>query len=99
LPVGTAAGSAQRDLVNGCWQLYRLVALAVCVYCARKAWLGYVEGKILFVSDDWRDWSRRSRQVFYRDAMPIRYWMQLGGTAFGAALCLVGAIVGWQSSG
>lgn len=76
--------------------LYRLVALAVCVYCARKAWLGYVERKILFVSDDWLDWSRWSRQEFDRDTMAIRYWMQMGGTAFGALLCLVGAIIGWQ---
>lgn len=53
--------------------LYRLVALAVCVYCARKAWLGYVERRILFVSGDWLDWSRWSRQVFDRDTMPIRY--------------------------
>ena len=44
--------------------LYRLVALAVCVYWARKAWRGYVEGKIMFVSDDWLDWSRWSRQEF-----------------------------------
>lgn len=76
--------------------LYRLVALAVCVYCARKAWLGFVERKIMFVSDDWLDWSRWSRQVFYRDTMPIRYWMQVGGSAFGALLCLAGAIIGWQ---
>ena len=75
---------------------YRLVALAVCVYCGRKVWYGFVERKILFVSDDWFDWSRWSRQVFYRDTMPIRYWMQMGGSAFGSVLCLVGAIIGWQ---
>lgn len=28
--------------------------------------------------------------------MPIRYWMQMGGTAFGSLLCLAGAIIGWQ---
>jgi len=42
-----------------------------------------------------RHWSRWSRQEFYRDTMPIRYWMQMGGTAFGSLLCLVGAIIGW----
>jgi hypothetical protein len=75
---------------------YRLVAIAACVYCGRKVWYGFVERKILFVSDDWWDWSRWSRQEFYRDTMPIRYWTQMGGSAFGAVLCLVGAIVGWQ---
>lgn len=30
------------------------------------------------------------------DTMPIRYWMQMGGTAFGALLCFAGAIIGWQ---
>jgi hypothetical protein len=39
----------------------------MCIYCARKAWYGFVERKILFISDDWLDWSRWSRQVFYRD--------------------------------
>lgn len=76
--------------------LYRLGALALCIYCARKAWLGYVEGRILFVSDDWLDWSRWSRQEFHRDTMPVRYWMQLCGTVFGGLLCLLGAIIGWQ---
>ena len=76
--------------------LYRLVAIGLCIYFARKAWLGYVERKILFVSDDWLDWSRWSRQVFDRDTMPIRYWMQMVGTAVGSLVCLVGALVGWQ---
>lgn len=30
------------------------------------------------------------------DTMPIRYWMRMGGTAFGALLCFAGAIIGWQ---
>ncbi|MCG2645260.1 MULTISPECIES: hypothetical protein [Bradyrhizobium] len=76
--------------------LYRLAAFGISIYCVRKAWYGYVERKILFVSDDWWDWSRWSRQEFYRATMPIRYWMQMVGTAGGALLCLVGAIVGWQ---
>jgi len=54
--------------------LYRLVAIGMCIYCARKAWYGFVERKILFISDDWLDLSRWSRQVFYRDTMPVRYW-------------------------
>ncbi|MBW7961215.1 hypothetical protein [Bradyrhizobium sp. BR 10261] len=76
--------------------LYRLAAFGLGIYCVRKAWYGYVERKILFVSDDWWDWSRWSRQEFYRDIMPIRYWMQMVGTTGGALLCLVGAIFGWQ---
>ena len=75
---------------------YRLVAMAVCVYCGRKAWVGLVERKIAFVSDDWLDWSGWSRQVFDRDTMPIRYWMQMGGMAFTSIICLIGAIIGWQ---
>ncbi|MCG2626010.1 hypothetical protein L6654_05155 [Bradyrhizobium sp. WYCCWR 13023] len=42
--------------------LYRLAAFGISIYCVRKAWYGYVERKILFVSDDWWDWSRWSRQ-------------------------------------
>lgn len=37
-----------------------------------------------------------ARQEFDRDTMPIRYWMQMGGTAFGSLLCLAGAIIRWQ---
>ncbi len=76
--------------------LYRFALIGVSIYCVRKAWFGYVERKILFVSDDWWDWSRWSRQMFYRDTMPIRYWTQMSGTAGGALLCIVGAIIGWQ---
>ncbi|MET4070374.1 hypothetical protein ABID58_005178 [Bradyrhizobium sp. S3.2.6] len=79
--------------------LYHVAAIGISIYCARKAWYGYVERKILFVSDDWLDWSRWSRQVFDRDTMPIRYWMQMVGTAFGALQCLAGAIIGWQPHG
>lgn len=73
--------------------LYRLAALGFSIYCARKVWLGFVERRIMFVSDSWLVWSR---QEYFRDTMPIRYWMQMSGSAFGALLCLVGAIVGWQ---
>ncbi|QAU45836.1 hypothetical protein [Bradyrhizobium guangzhouense] len=76
--------------------LYRLAAFGVSIYCGRKAWYGYVERKILFVSDDWWDWSRWSRQEFYRDPMPIRYWAQMAGTAFASLVSLLGAIIGWQ---
>ena len=76
--------------------LYRLAMIALSIYCARKAWYGYVERKILFVSGDWLGWSSRwSRQVFDRDTMPIRYWMQMRGSAFGALLFIFGAIIGW----
>jgi hypothetical protein len=76
--------------------LYRLAAIGMSIYCVRKAWHGFVERKILFVSDNLFDWSRWSRQEFDRDTMPIRYWIQMGGTAFGALLCLFAAIIGWQ---
>jgi hypothetical protein len=76
-----------------------LLAIGIGVSFGRKAGVGYIERKILFVSDDWLDWSRWARQEFDRDTMPIRYWMQTGGTAFGAVLSFVGAIIGWQSNG
>jgi hypothetical protein len=73
--------------------LYRFVVFGFSIYLARKAWYGYVERKILFVSNNWWDWSH---QEFYRDTMPIRYWMQLVCTAFASLMCLVGTIIGWQ---
>jgi len=76
--------------------LYRLAAFGLSIYCVRKAWYGYVERKILFVSNDWWDWSRWSRQEFYRETMPIRYWSQMVGTTSCALISLLGAIVGWQ---
>jgi hypothetical protein len=78
---------------------YRIGALTLSVHSCRQVWYGFVERKITFVSDDWLDWSQWSRQVFDRDTMPVWYWMQIGGTAFGAVLCLVGAIIGWQPNG
>ncbi|WP_441237526.1 hypothetical protein [Bradyrhizobium sp. 930_D9_N1_4] len=74
---------------------YRLVAGGMSVYCARQAYYGLVERKIQFVSDDWLDWSRWSSQMFDRDTMPVRYWMQLVGTAFTSLLCLVAVFIGW----
>ena len=35
--------------------LYRFATIGFCIYFARKAWYGYLERKILFVSDDWLD--------------------------------------------
>jgi hypothetical protein len=78
--------------------LYRFAMIGLSIYCARRAWNGYVERKILFVSDDWWDWSRWSRQVFYRDTMPFRYWMQMSFTSGGVLLFMLGAIVGWLPS-
>ncbi|WP_314962821.1 hypothetical protein [Bradyrhizobium cosmicum] len=74
---------------------YRLVAVALSVCCARQAWHGLIARKIRFVDDDWLDWSRWASQVFHRDTMPIRYWMQLSGTAISSLLCLAAAFIGW----
>jgi hypothetical protein len=75
---------------------YRLLAFALSVYGARTLWYGYVDRKIRLVNTDWFDWSHWSRQVFYRDTMPIRYWTQMCVMAFGSVLCLVGVFFGWQ---
>lgn len=92
-----AASPSQPELIHGCLQLLISSIASLrsgCASCVHKVWYGYVERKILFISNDWLDWSRWSRQEFYRDTMPIRYWMQMGGTAFGSLLCLAGAIIG-----
>lgn len=74
---------------------YRIVAIAVCVWCGRRAWQGYVERKITVFNTDWLDWWTPS-QVFQRDAAPIRYWLFLSGQAGSAVMCLIAAIIGWQ---
>ncbi len=74
---------------------YRIVAIASCLYCIRRVWHGLAERQIALINDDWLDWSRWSRQVFYRDTMPIRYWMQIVGAMITSVLCFVAAIVGW----
>lgn len=73
---------------------YRLVALAVTIYCGRRVWHGLVERKITAINDDLLDWWTPS-QVFHRDDAPVRYWMFLSFEAGSAVLCFVGAIVGW----
>ncbi len=53
--------------------LYRFATIGFSIYLARKAWYGYVERKILFVSDDWLDWSRLSDR-FASTKMSISFW-------------------------
>jgi len=76
---------------------YRVVAITLAIYCGRKAWCGFVEGKIKFISSDLLDWSEWSSQIFHRETEPIRYWMQMSGTIVSSALCIVAATIGWQS--
>jgi hypothetical protein len=78
---------------------YRVVAMTLCVSSCRQVWSGLAERKITsshLHADilDWLlDWSRR--QVFYRDTMPIRYWMEIVIQTLVMVGCLVAAIVGW----
>jgi hypothetical protein len=78
---------------------YRVLALALCFYCGRQVWDGFVEGKIRSVKSstgilDWLlDWS--TRPVFHRDTAPIRYWMEMTLQTIATVGCLIAAIVGW----
>lgn len=79
----------------------RIVAIYLCIYCARTLWNGLVERKIAgFIGHtdilDWLlDWSRWSRQVFHRDTAPIRYWMEMGIQIIMLVACFFVAILGW----
>jgi hypothetical protein len=63
----------------------------VCYSCGRKLWYGLAERKIA----PWRDLLDFYKQVYYRDTMPIRYWMEMGQMATGVVAGLVVAILGW----
>src|SRR5215813_8950255 len=78
---------------------FRVAAFALGVYTARQLWTAFVEGKIRSIHSntgilDWLlDWS--TRQVFYRDTMPVRYWMEMVFQTIAMACCFVAVIVGW----
>jgi hypothetical protein len=74
---------------------YRIVAIALCVCCGRKAWYGLVEGKITFFNGDLLDWWSPSSQVFHRDTAPVRYWIEVGTQTSISVFCFVAAIIGW----
>jgi hypothetical protein len=74
---------------------YRIVAIALCLSCGRQVWYGLVERKITFINGDLLDWWSPTRQIFQRDAAPIRYWIQIGIQTITCVLCFVAAIVGW----
>jgi hypothetical protein len=62
-------------------------------------WAGFVEGKIRSVRGnsgllDWLlDWS--ARPTFYRDTMPVRYWMEMGFQTIAMACCFLAVFIGW----
>jgi hypothetical protein len=75
----------------------RIVAIYLCVDCWRRVRLGLAERKIAYMGRgdlmDWFfDWSK---VIAYRDATPIRYWMQIGFQSFTLVACVVMAIFGW----
>ena len=74
---------------------YRIVALALCLYCGRQVWYGLLERKITFFNRDILDWWSPASEVFHRDAAPVRYWMVICMQAGSTVLCFVAAIVGW----
>lgn len=72
--------------------VYRILAIWVCYACSRKLWDGYVERKI----SPWRSLLDFSpRQIFYRDTMPIRYWIEMSQMILGAVSGFLVAILGW----
>jgi hypothetical protein len=74
---------------------YRIVAIALCLSSGRMAWYGLVERKITFFNTDILDWWSPSRQVFHRDAAPVRYWIAICMRTGSMVLCFVAAIIGW----
>jgi hypothetical protein len=74
---------------------YRIVAITLCLSCGRAVWYGLVERKITFFNTDMLDWWSPSRQVFHRDAAPVRYWIQIGLQTSTSVVCFVAAIIGW----
>jgi hypothetical protein len=74
---------------------YRIAAIALCLWCGRKAWYGLVEQKITFINSDLLDWWSPSAQVFHRDTAPVRYWIEVSMQTGISVLCLVAAIIGW----
>jgi hypothetical protein len=85
--------------------LYEIVARIVAIYLfvdySRKLWHGLVERKIGYVVRDgdflsllldWVDWSKL---VIYRDAAPVRYWIQIGLVIFTLFASFFVAIFGW----
>jgi len=74
--------------------LARIVAIYLCVYCSRQLWYGLVERKIAYFNDDFLDgllidWSK---VIAYRDATPVRYWIQIGLQTTSLVACLFVAI-------
>jgi hypothetical protein len=73
---------------------YRLVAIALCLWCGRTVWYGLAERKITLVNSDLLDWWTPS-QILHREAAPIRYWIVMCVQAGTTVLCFVAAIIGW----
>jgi hypothetical protein len=74
----------------------RIVAIYLCVYCARTVWHGLVERKIAYHSSDFLDWLLfESNYVVHRDAAPVRYWIAVGLQIFASVSCFFVAIFGW----
>jgi len=74
--------------------LARIVAIYLCVYCSRQLWYGLVERKIAYFNDDFLDgllidWSK---VIAYRDATPVRYWIQIGLQTTSLVACLFVAL-------
>ena len=72
----------------------RIVAIYLCVYCSRQLWYGLVERKIAYFNDDFLDgllidWSK---VIAYRDATPVRYWIQIGLQTTSLVACLFVAL-------
>jgi hypothetical protein len=69
----------------------RIAGIWVCYSCSQKLWHGLVERKI----EPWRDLLDFYKQVYHRDTMPVRYWMEIGSMITGSAAGLIVAIFGW----
>jgi hypothetical protein len=80
----------------------RIVAIYLCVSFNRTLRNGLVERKIgyFYYHPDFLDWlfadfSNWRNWVAYRDATPVRYWIQIGIQLILLVACFFVAIFGW----
>lgn len=75
---------------------YRLLGLAIFLYCARRLWNGLSQQGIEHSPAHLLDFTNSTHR---RSSMPIRYWIHVGLEAVCMIAGLVVAILGYSHSG
>lgn len=79
----------------------RVLAAYLIVDIVRTLLIAVAERKITFygTNSDWISWLlTRSKQTYYRDTMPIRYWLQFGTQVAAMGACVITVLFGWYVS-